>query len=103
MTEKTGLEGLPSRKRLMWLNIGAWGNGGLAMLFLSLFLKYGLRQCIPLEKYEEVMNARLLDAKAQIEREAQAKAAQVVLPQVREVQNSIDTLRKGIDSLKIGV
>lgn len=101
--DKNELEGLPSRRKVRALTIGAWANGGAAVLFLSLFLRYGLRQCIPLEKYEEVMNARILDAKAQIEREAQVRAAQVVLPEVREVRQSIDTLRRGIDSLKTGV
>lgn len=103
MPDKNDLDGLPSRRKVRALTIGAWANGGAAVLFLSLFLKYGLRQCIPLEKYEEVMNARIMDAKAQVEREAQTKAAQIVLPEVRQVQHSIDTLRRGIDSLKTGV
>lgn len=99
-----GLEGLEPAQRKRQLNIGAWANGFAALLFLGLFLKSQLRDCISLEKYEEAVNARINDLKAQIEepvkREAKKQAEKVVLPEIKKVQKDIDTLHRVIDSLQ---
>lgn len=90
------LEGLPKKQKVRQLTIGAWANGAAAILFLGLFLKATLKECVPLAKYEELQNARIEDLKKQIDQ----RIEQRIQPQVQEIKTGIDTLSLQADSLK---
>lgn len=96
MADQHELEGLPKKQKVRQLTIGAWANGAAAVLFLGLFLQAKLRECIPLTKYEEVVNARMEDLKKQIDRQIEQK----IQPQVQDMKAGVDTLSIQADSLK---
>jgi hypothetical protein len=86
-------------KPMKW-GIGAWANGFLASLFLTLFIRCMITKD---QDKDALWNARLNDVKTMTQQTVAEKTSQAraeMQPQIEEMKSGIDTLTQKLDSVK---